>query len=284
MPPAPDLDPFRAADALRAGLVTPDQLRGPGYRAVLRGVHVAAAAPDDLFLQAEAALLRWPDAVVSGASALALWRLGVPDGHGPLELTRPPGTHPVRAARCRVRRAVVAPEDVMSGPGIRFLTAAAAALEVLDRSPLDAGVALADQWTSSGRLSLDRLRRTAAARTGRGCARTRDALRLADGLAESPPETWLRLLVLRAGLPSPVAQHVVRGPDGRFVARVDFAWPERRVALEYDGLWHAEAGQFVRDRRRMDALADAGWRVTFATAADRRAPADLLARLTRLTA
>jgi very-short-patch-repair endonuclease len=67
--------------------------------------------------------------------------------------------------------------------------------------------------------------------------------------------------------------------DGQVRARVDFAWPERKVALEYDGLWHAEAGQFAKDRRRLNALQAAGWRVVFVTAADLRRPAELLARI-----
>ena len=40
--------------------------------------------------------------------------------------------------------------------------------------------------------------------------------------------------MLRAGLPTPSAQYRVFDGDG-FVARVDFAWPELRLALEYDG-------------------------------------------------
>lgn len=67
--------------------------------------------------------------------------------------------------------------------------------------------------------------------------------------------------------------------DGTFVARVDFAWPERKVALEYDGLWHAEAGQFARDRRRLNRLQTAGWRIVFVTAADLARPLELLTRI-----
>jgi hypothetical protein len=276
-------DPFRGSDAVRDGRTTPDRLRGPHLRAVLRGVHVRSTVPDDAVLRARAALVRWPDAVISGVTALQVWRLPVPDGSAEVvELTRPPGTHPVRAAGCRVRRATLDPGDVLTGLGLRFLTAEAAALEVLGRLPVDDGVALADGWASAGRLRLDDLRRSAAGRRGRGCTRARQVLDLADGLAESPAETWLRLLVLRHGLPVPVAQFVVRRVDGRFVARVDLAWPERKVALEYDGAWHAQPGQLARDRRRLDALADEGWRVTFATAANRRDPTALLARLTRL--
>jgi very-short-patch-repair endonuclease len=67
--------------------------------------------------------------------------------------------------------------------------------------------------------------------------------------------------------------------DGRFVARVDFAWPDQKVALEYDGLWHAENGQFARDRERLNRLREAGWQVVFVTAADLHRPERLLTRI-----
>ncbi|MGY2127290.1 endonuclease domain-containing protein [Blastococcus sp. SYSU DS0617] len=107
-------------------------------------------------------------------------------------------------------------------------------------------------------------------------ARVRAVCALADGLAESPPETRVRLLLRGRGVPTPVAQYEVRH-DGRFVARVDFAWPELEVALEYDGAWHGEKGQFARDRRRLNRLQEAGWRVVFVTAADLHDPVRLLA-------
>ena len=79
-------------------------------------------------------------------------------------------------------------------------------------------------------------------------------------------------------MPDPVAQFEVM--DGRrLVARVDFAWPERKVALEYDGLWHAEEAQFAKDRDRLNRLREAGWQVVFVTAADLRRPHRLLARV-----
>jgi len=57
----------------------------------------------------------------------------------------------------------------------------------------------------------------------------------------------------RSAVPRPIAQFTVRCPGG-FVARVDFAWPEPRVALEYDEAWHGEPGQFAKDRQRLDRL------------------------------
>jgi very-short-patch-repair endonuclease len=67
--------------------------------------------------------------------------------------------------------------------------------------------------------------------------------------------------------------------DGRFVARVDFAWPDLKLAVEYDGLWHAEPGQFARDRRRLNLLREAGWRVVFVTAADMQWPDQVVIRI-----
>ncbi|MBB3676593.1 endonuclease domain-containing protein [Modestobacter versicolor] len=66
---------------------------------------------------------------------------------------------------------------------------------------------------------------------------------------------------------------------GRFVARVDFAWPAQRVAVEYDGLWHRDPRQFAADRARLNRLTAAGWRVVFVTAADLHRPGDVIARV-----
>jgi hypothetical protein len=130
---------------------------------------------------------------------------------------------------------------------------------------------------------VDELRAAAAVAPGRDCRRIRHAAELADGLAESPQETRVRLLLHRSPLPDPVAQFTVRD-GGRRVARVDFAWPEHRLALEYDGAWHGEPGQFRRDRDRLNRLTAAGWRVIFVTAADLRSPDALLRRIAQALA
>jgi very-short-patch-repair endonuclease len=65
-------------------------------------------------------------------------------------------------------------------------------------------------------------------------------------------------VLVRAGLPSPVAQFRVFDEEG-FVARVDFAYPELRIAIEYDGLGHGERRAFLSDRRRLNRLVAAGW-------------------------
>ncbi|MGY2066835.1 endonuclease domain-containing protein [Blastococcus sp. SYSU DS0619] len=90
---------------------------------------------------------------------------------------------------------------------------------------------------------------------------------LVNPLAESQPESRLRVALALSGLHA-VPQYSVRDAAGDFVARVDLAFPEQRVALEYDGLWHAGPAQFAKDLRRLNRLVAAGWTVLHVTAAD----------------
>jgi very-short-patch-repair endonuclease len=65
--------------------------------------------------------------------------------------------------------------------------------------------------------------------------------------------------------------YVVVDAEGRFVARVDLALLEVRLALEHDGqAVHDRPDAFVADRRRQNALVAAGWTVLRLTAADLR--------------
>ena len=77
-----------------------------------------------------------------------------------------------------------------------------------------------------------------------------------DDVSENDFEDRMRALVRRAGLPQPVAQY----PVGRY--RLDFAWPELKVAVETDG-WatHGRRQAFEDDRARDAFLLAAGWRV-----------------------
>lgn len=97
--------------------------------------------------------------------------------------------------------------------------------------------------------------------------------------AWSRPETLLRLLMIAAGLPEPVLNQPVLLLDGD-VVYPDLAWPERRVAVEYDGSWHENAGQRSRDLARHEKLIDAGWLVVHVRRTDLFVtPSALIARL-----
>ncbi|MGC4818065.1 endonuclease domain-containing protein [Micromonospora sp. DT63] len=87
---------------------------------------------------------------------------------------------------------------------------------------------------------------------------------VADAGAQSPPESQLRVRLMLGGLPRPVTQHPIRLPGG-LVLHPDLAWPEFRVAVEYDGRWHADPEQLHRDRRRLNLLVGAGWLVLHVT-------------------
>jgi very-short-patch-repair endonuclease len=270
---------FRGSAAVRAGLLTPNQLRGPVWRPLFTDVYVHADRPVTHALRARAAAeLVVPGSVVSGASAAVLWGVELAERDDAVELTIPPGSHPRRIRGVRVRRSALLPGDLARREGTLVTCAEATALRLASALPGDEAVIAVDRLVSSGIVDLAGVRDRAERATGAGSKRARDVCLLADGLAQSPQETRLRLLLHRSPLPDPVAQFRIV-VDGRFLARVDFAWPDRKVAVEYDGLWHAEAAQFARDRQRLNRLHAAGWRVVFVTAADLRDPERLLAMI-----
>ena len=86
-----------------------------------------------------------------------------------------------------------------------------------------------------------------------------------DGLLEPRMARLLR----DAGLPPARFQHDVHDDRGRFVARVDFAYPDRCIAIEVDG-WasHATPDALQRDLDRQNALVALGWTVLRFTWAD----------------
>jgi G:T-mismatch repair DNA endonuclease (very short patch repair protein) len=195
-----------------------------------------------------------------------------------VEVTVPPGSNPRRLPGLQVRRAQIPLEHRWRRLDLPVTSAAATALRLVAGLHGDDAVVAVDQMVASGVVDLAPIRALAATGRGPGAARTRSVCELADGLAASPQETRLRLLIHRSGLPRPVAQFRVMDGD-RFVGRVDFAWPDRKVIVEYDGLWHAEDGQFAKDRRRLNKLRAAGWTVVFVTAADLRRPEELIAQI-----
>ena len=60
---------------------------------------------------------------------------------------------------------------------------------------------------------------------------------------------------------------------------MDFAYPDLRLAVEYDGLWHGGRRAFLDDRRRLNRLNAAGWSVLHMTVDDLRRPDALRARV-----
>ena len=93
----------------------------------------------------------------------------------------------------------------------------------------------------------------------RGVKKARHALDLIRVGADSAPETAMRLALIRAGLPEPVLNVVLRNGLGLPVVWPDAAYPEHRIALQYDGAHHGDPEQYRRDIKRQAATEALGW-------------------------
>lgn len=144
-------------------------------------------------------------------------------------------------------------------------------------------LATLDAALRSGTCSRGEMWRAATQQAGRrGIVAVRELLPLADGRAESPMESEARLAMIDGGLPIPELQYEVIDGNNQ-IRRLDFAWPESRVAVEYDGIdWHSEPDALRKDRRRQLALQDVGWVVIPIVADDvRNRPWEFVARIDR---
>lgn len=106
--------------------------------------------------------------------------------------------------------------------------------------------------------------------------------------SESVGESRARLLFQDHGLTTPVLQLEIRDETGAFIGRVDFAWPEQRLIVEFDGMtkYHSlrRPGEtieqaVVREKLREDRMRDEGWTLLRMTWWDLEHPGPFIARL-----
>ncbi|BDX31425.1 hypothetical protein TUM20985_19720 [Mycobacterium antarcticum] len=123
-------------------------------------------------------------------------------------------------------------------------------------------LATLDAALRSGHCDRRELGLAAIAQAGRrGIVAVRDLIPLADAAAESPMESESRLMMIDGGLPMPELQYEVIDLSGR-LWRLDFAWPDAKVAVEYDGFdFHSDPDALRRDRQKRAALLELGWTV-----------------------
>ncbi len=265
------------SEAVARGVVTRHELQR-WYAPIYPGVYAAKGQQLSLRQRTEGAWL-WSRrrAIVAGVAASALHGARWVDADIPIELvwsnTRPP-------------RGIVAREQLLAGDevtrvaGLPVTTLVRTAYDLGRYLPRGTAVARLDAliratpFATEDVLLLDK--RYPAAR---GVRRLRSALRLVDGGAASPKETWLRLLLIDAGLPTPTTQiPVIEGYSA--LAMLDMGWPEFGVAAEYDGDQHrSDRRQFVKDQWRLRKLAELGWIVIRVIAEDK--PADVIERVRR---
>ncbi|OBH38450.1 hypothetical protein A5692_09065 [Mycobacterium sp. E342] len=268
--------PFIGSEAVASGRLTPYALRSR-FVPVHPDVYIATGAELTARGRAHAAWL-WSRrrAVVAGRSASVLHGAKWVDDHAPAELLydyrRPPSA--IRTWSDRV-----AEDEIELISGIPATTPARTALDLACRYQVDAAVAAIDALARATELKVSDAEMIADRYPGRrGIRRARIALSLADPGAESPRETWLRLLLIRAGFPPPQTQIAVH-EYGALIACLDMGWEDIKLAVEYEGDQHrTDRRQFNKDIRRAESLVELGWTVVRVTAAD--TPGGIIARVT----
>jgi hypothetical protein len=261
---------FIASHAIADGLMTRKQLRQRSYRRLVHGVYADPSLPVDHQLRCRAVTLLLPSGAAIGGHSAAAWHgapfAGVQD---PVTVICPPhvdwkGPRGVRVHRSRTPFAVTLGHDDVPVTSPLRTSWDTAALE-----PLGTAVAALDAMVRAGTVRAGELTAMTSAGVGQwGVAKVRRAFELVDARAASPPESRVRVALVLAGL-SPVPQFdVVEG--GEWLGRVDLAFPEAKIAVEYEGAYHFEDDQIIRDDVRYAALRAAGWTVIRVSAADLR--------------
>ena len=274
-PELPTDRPFTHQQAVDLGIsreVLRRMVRVGLLRRVLKGVYVDAAADDGLLMRTRAVSLVVPEtAVVTDRTAAWLHGIDVlrPGDHlvpPPVEVFQLPGHTRVRTTATSGGERTLLPRDVEIVHGVRVTTPLRTALDLGRLTRRDHAIAALDALLRLGRFELvDLLREVERFRGQRGVVQLRELAPVADGRAESPGESVLRLRWLDSSMPRPELQVEVR-ENGLLRARLDLAITDLRFAVEYDGWdWHSSPAQRAHDRQRRDWLRAHGWTVVVLT-------------------
>ena len=272
-PPHPD-QPFLVTRSGGSGL-TRGQARSVRFASPSAGVRLVRRLPPDAY-RAAAVLGAGPDAVLTDLSAARHWAMPLPpwqqDEPGTVTVSRPAGGGRPERRDTRGRRVLLPSEHVTTLNGVRITTPARTWLDCAAHLPLVHLIALGDHILRLELASEADLRDIVAwAPRRRGIITARTATPLLDPRSESPRESIVRAHLALFGLPRPVCNLDVFHADV-WLARVDIAWPEALLAVEYDGMGHLDEAQRRRDAWRRNALQRAGWLVITLTADDLRHP------------
>ena len=240
------------------------------WEPVLPGVYAILGTPSSWQKDLLAACLWGGDGTVaSHRAAAALWGFDS-FAQGPIEVS---GTKKTRSPRRNVTVHCVSvdPRHTTRRSGIPVTNAIRTLMDLGQRLQPERMDKALDGAIRDGHLSLDKLRRAleeAPFRGRRGNGMLRELLeQRAPGYIPSASDFQGRVRRLLAGaeLPPMIEEYEVRD-EGRFVARVDFAYPDVLLAVEADGYWcHSSRQDWQHDRTRRNALTSRGWRVLHVT-------------------
>ena len=247
---------FRGSEAIASGAITRARLRW-NYRAVFPDVYEENAALPSLRRKTAAAWL-WSrrGGIITGRAAAALHGARWVDADTPVEMLWRSGRPP---AGIVVRNELIEDDEIVDIAGLKVTTPQRTALDIARHLPRDLAVRHLDALANTTDIkAVDVLRLGERYQRLRGLPRARTALALMDGGAQSPRETWLRLLLIDGGLPAPRTQVMVS--DGFNVAFIDMGYDEPQVGLDYDGQQHmTDRGRYVHDIGRAELIDRQGW-------------------------
>lgn len=256
-------------------------LDGPGRHALVARAVVAQARTD---------------VVVSHTSAIPF--LGAPSwevGFDQVHITREDGFTGRAEAGVRQHCGSIVAGDVVEREGLPVMGPTRAALEVSTVVDVEPAMSVVSHLLHTRQTDMVQLRRRyELMKHWPDTLRTDLVLRLSDRRFESVGESRTFFLCFREGLPMPEPQYEVRDRNGRVVARVDFAWPEHGVFLEFDGKVKYErllkdgeraSDVVVAEKRREELVCRlTGWRCIRITWADLAHPARTAALIRRALA
>jgi very-short-patch-repair endonuclease len=269
-------EPLVGSEAIASGALSKSAL-STRYRRLFPDIYVAREAGVDAKLRAKAAWL-WTGrrGVVAGFAAAALQGSKWADDVHVVDLLHenwrpPPGvqTHGDR----------VDDDEIALIGGVPVTSPTRTALDIGCWYPTMTAVAGIDALARAVEVKAADVELLARRYPGRrGITRARQAIELFDAGAQSPKESWLRVVLMQAGLPRPQTQIPVRDEFGSAVAYLDMGWEDVKVAVEYDGEQHrTDRRQYSWDVRRLEMLERLGWIVIRVVAGDR--PAEVVSRV-----
>jgi hypothetical protein len=263
--------PFTVPDALTAGLSRWDvrrMLSAGDIRHIVTDAYVDSQTEDTLDTRLEALSKVVPDTCVI-CDVTACWVHGVevladPDRVWvpPVQIFRTSGRDRLRRSGCvGGKRMIDLRRDVEEMRDLLVTTKLRTALDLGRlRFRRDGFIAL-NALARGGGFGRSELRAELPRFRGmRGVVQLRDLVQHVDPRIESPGESTVLLQIVDSALPRPEPQWVVRNLLGVEMFRLDFAYAEIKLAVEYDGeAFHSSAEQQERDRVRRDYLRGLGW-------------------------
>ncbi|GAB2863376.1 DUF559 domain-containing protein [Lentzea nigeriaca] len=251
--------------ALREG-VDPDQimkaLRTGRIRRIQRCVYVRRSDDISALAVARAAVLSSgvSDAVASHQTAARVHGIAVPDGRGPEHVTVARNQRRIRRRDLVCHGRALSQGDVQLTGQVPMTTAVRSLLDMACEVPRLNAVWAIDDAVRRKIVSPQQIAVSLRSRPGgRGDAVIRALVAESDGRAESILETAGRLALSDNEVRVPEAQHEVFDGD-ELVARLDGAYPDLRLGLEFDGASvHDSPRAVYKDSRRQNRLLHLGW-------------------------